>query len=134
MNGYIGERAAPYSSAYKLFRITSEIIDPTPARAFVFIDEREDSINDGLLQIDMSGFDLLRPNSYTIVDYPADWHDGGANLSFVDGHTESWRWRDPRTMPIHRAGVSLVLGVPSPNNPDVARIQHAASRKLVPGN
>jgi len=64
------------------------------------------------------------------VDYPADWHNRGANLSFADGHTETWRWRDSRTMPLHRTGASIPLAVASPNNPDVARIQAATSRKI----
>ena len=131
MNGYIGERSAPYTSGYRLFKKISEFTGPTPAQAFVFIDEREDSINDGLLQIDMSGFDPLTPSRYTLVDVPADWHNRGATVSFVDGHTETWRWRDPRTMPSHRSGILLQLGGSSPNNSDVARIQAATSRKIV---
>jgi len=128
MNGYMGERP-PYTIAYKQFKKLSEITDPTPSHAFVFIDEREDSINDGFFFVDMNGYDPTIPNSYTIIDYPADWHNRGANLSFADGHTETWRWRDPRTMPSHRRGALMPLGVASPDNPDVARIQAAASRK-----
>src|SRR6185437_2391108 len=131
MNGYVGERSAPYTSGYRLFKKISEFTGPTPAQDFVFIDEREDSINDRLLQIDMSGFDPLTPSRYTLVDVPADWHNRGATVSFVDGHTETWRWRDPRTMPSHRSGILLQLGGSSPNNSDVARIQAATSRKIV---
>jgi prepilin-type processing-associated H-X9-DG protein len=101
---------------------------PSPSRAFVFIDEREDGINDGWFIVDMSGFSPQNPNAYTIVDYPADRHNRGVNLSFADGHTETWRWKDRRTMPPHNFG--LILGVVSPNNPDVARLQSAASRKV----
>ena len=122
--------AGAYSAGYWQFRKLSDIVTPSPSQAFVFIDEREDSINDGVLQIDMGGFDPLRPSMYTIVDYPADWHNRGVNLSFVDGHTETWRWHDPRTMPAHRFGAPIPLAVPSPNNPDVARIQAASSRKV----
>ena len=138
MNGYLGDkfngRSAPdsgaYSAGYWQFKKLSEIVTPSPSQEFVFIDEREDSINDGVLQIDMGGFDPQRPSIYTIVDYPADWHDRGVNLSFVDGHTESWRWHDRRTMPPHRFGAPIPLAVPSPNNEDVARIQAAASRRV----
>jgi prepilin-type processing-associated H-X9-DG protein len=114
---------------YKAFGKLSEIIEPAPSKALVFIDEREDSINDGVFQIDMSGASPSNPNSSTIVDYPADWHNRGANLSFVDGHTETWRWRDQRTIPPHRRGQLIPLGVGSANNPDVGRIQAAASRR-----
>ena len=134
MNSYVGERGGPYTSGYKQFKKTAEFIDPTPAQAFVFTDEREDSINDGIFFINMGGYDPTAPASYTIVDYPADWHNRGVNLSFVDGHTETWRWRDARTMPAHRPGQSIPLGVASPSNPDVARIQAAASRRITQGN
>jgi prepilin-type processing-associated H-X9-DG protein len=66
------------------------------------------------------------------VDYPADWHSRGGNLSFADGHVETWRWNDPRTMPRRRLGVNLALHVVSPGNPDVARIQEITSRRVVP--
>ena len=126
MNSYMGGNRA-YTAGYKAFGKLSEINDPVPSRAFVFIDEREDSINDGAFQIDMG-------TAYTIVDYPADWHNRGANLSFVDGHTETWRWRDPRTIPPHRRGQLIPLGVSSANNPDVARIQAATSRRITSQN
>ena len=133
MNGYMGENH-PYTSGYKQFKKLSEITDPTPSRAFVFTDEREDSINDGSLQIDLKGFNPVDPTLFTIVDFPADWHNRGANLSFADGHTETWRWRDPRTMPSHRRGQLIPLGVSSANNPDVARIQTATSRRITSQN
>jgi hypothetical protein len=131
MNGYLGERTAPYTSGYKLFKKISDFTDLPPARAFVFTDEREDGINDGWFIVDMTGFSPQNPIAYNIVDYPADWHNRGDNLSFADGHTETWRWRDSRTMPVHRAGSVIQLGVASPNNPDVARLQSAASRNII---
>jgi len=125
MNSYMGGNQA-YTAGYRVFGKLSEINSPAPSKALVFIDEREDSMNDGTFQIDMSGA--------TIVDYPADWHNRGANLSFVDGHTETWRWQDRRTMPQHRQGLLLAPGVVSANNPDVARIQAATTRRVVQGN
>jgi len=131
MNCYMGERArGPLNSSYYQFRKISEIVMPKPSQAFVFIDEREDSINDGSLLMDMRGFDPADPGAYGLIDYPADWHNRGVNLSFVDGHTETWRWHDPRTMPRHWRGVLLPLNKPSPNNPDVRRIQEAATSKV----
>lgn len=129
INGYMGERSGPFSSGYRQFRRLSELVDPIPAKAFVFIDEREDSINDPCFQISMDSYSPSRPTAHVIVDYPADWHNRGTTLSFVDGHVELWRWRDERTMPLHRPGVLIPLNIPSPNNPDVARIQDATSRK-----
>jgi prepilin-type processing-associated H-X9-DG protein len=132
MNSYMGENR-PYTSAYRQFKRISEITEPKPSHAFVFTDEREDSINDGVLWVNMAGYDPTTPSRYTIVDYPADWHNRGANLSFADGHTETWRWQDARTMPRHH-GAPIPLGVASPDNPDVARIQAATTRRIVQGN
>jgi len=128
MNSYMGANR-PYTSAYRQFKKITEITNPKPSHAFVFTDERDDSINDGWFAVDMTGFDPRSPGSYTIVDFPADWHNRGDNLSFADGHTETWRWRDPRTMPGHLRGALMPLGVLSPNNPDVGRIQAATTSK-----
>jgi hypothetical protein len=58
--------------------------------------------------------------------------EGGDTFSFADGHVEAWTWRDARTMPQHNPGQYLSLGLASPANPDVARLQAAASSKIVP--
>jgi prepilin-type processing-associated H-X9-DG protein len=130
MNSYMGERSGPYTSGYQQFRTLSSVVRPSPSGAFVFIDEREDSINDDCLMIDMSSYDPQNPNLDILVDLPADYHEGGATLSFVDGHVETWHWRDPRTTPPHLRGVLISLGNSTPNNPDVERIQAAGSRKI----
>ena len=127
MNSYVGQRSGPYTSGYRQFRSVTEITEFPPAQLFVFIDEREDSINDGAFFINMEGFDPPNPNAYIMVDYPADRHNRSGTLSFADGHADTWRWKDPRTTPPHRN--QLVLGNPSPANPDVARIQSSASRR-----
>jgi prepilin-type processing-associated H-X9-DG protein len=128
MNSYLGQRAAPYTAGYLQFKALPDFVKLKPAEACVFIDERDDSINDGCWWLDMTGYQPTNPAAYNIVDYPACWHDNGANLSFADGHAETWHWQDPRTTPVHRDGKYLELIVPSPNNPDVARLQEASSR------
>lgn len=127
MNTYMGPRSAPYTTGYRQFRTLASITLPTPQTAFVFIDEHEHSINDSIFEVDMAGFEPDAPEARLIVDYPADRHDGGAVLSFADGHVEEWRWKDPRTRPTHAPGPPLSLGNPSPGNADVRRLQGAAS-------
>ena len=129
MNCYLGERSGPYTAGYRQFRYLGELVEPSPSNALVFLDEREDSINDGWFGINMDGYDPRNPGAYIIVDYPADWHNRAGNVSFADGHAESHRWKDGRTMPPHRFGVPMVLGVSSPDNQDVAWIQERTSRK-----
>jgi prepilin-type processing-associated H-X9-DG protein len=129
MNSYLGESSGPYTSGYRQFKTLDEIIDPSPSNALVFLDERDDSINDGWFAINMEGYDPRDPGAYILVDLPADWHNRAGNVSFADGHAETQRWNDSRTMPPHRFGVPLALGQMSPNNPDVAWLQERASRK-----
>jgi prepilin-type N-terminal cleavage/methylation domain-containing protein/prepilin-type processing-associated H-X9-DG protein len=110
-------------SRYIIFRKKSQINNPPPAKAWVLIDEREDSINDGLFQTDL----VNRGAAARIVDYPASYHGRAAGLSFADGHAEIHKWTDPRTTPVLKRGQLLPLNVASPNNPDVAWIQERSS-------
>ena len=111
MNGYMGgNRAWDGNEAYRLFSTIDEVIAPQPAKAWVLITEREDSINDGWFGVDMLN---------TMVDFPASYHNNAGALAFADGHSEIKRWRDPRTMPPLRKGEPIPLVVPMPNNPDL---------------
>ncbi len=78
------------SDGWRIYRKFSDIIDPGPSKTFVFLDEREDSINDGMFVVDMTGFES-RPTS--LVDAPASYHGGAGGFSFADGHSETKRWR-----------------------------------------
>lgn len=65
---------------------------PRPTELFVFIDTHENAIWDAT-------FGVLSEGSYWQdfwLDVPADRHQQGANISFVDGHAERWRWRAPK--------------------------------------
>ena len=45
---------------------------------WVFVDEREDSINDGEWCSSMFGWDPYQPTSWSLVDIPANYHGGGS--------------------------------------------------------
>ncbi len=99
----------------------SAINNPGPAAAFVFIDERADSINDGFFVIDMVD---TGPQAQ-IGNTPADYHNGSSSVSFADGHVENHRWLDPRTE-LRPYQPYLVV----PNDPDIAWLQeHCCSRR-----
>ncbi len=100
----------------------SAIIDPAPADAFVFIDERCDSINSGFFLVDMDFTNEMA----TLGDIPANYHNGSSAVSFADGHAEIHRWLDPRTEPPLNP-YRMQSGSLSPNNPDVAWIQQHCS-------
>jgi len=74
------------------FLKTSDIIKPSPAQAFVFVDEDKDSIDDGFFAVQAKV-----PNNGYWQNTPASRHGKGGNLSFADGHAETWRWREGTT-------------------------------------
>lgn len=101
MNAYMNGSGVWQNTNFLTFRKSSEIKDP--AKTWVFIDEREDSINDGYFAVDMVA-------RYTIIDYPATYHNGSGNLSFADGHVEPHRWMEVTTAPPMRGGAHLPGG------------------------
>jgi prepilin-type N-terminal cleavage/methylation domain-containing protein/prepilin-type processing-associated H-X9-DG protein len=62
-----------------------------PSGIFVFVDEHPDSINDGYF--------LNKAYYPQWIDLPASYHNGGASVSFADGHAEPHRWLNPLTKP-----------------------------------
>jgi len=75
-----------------------------PSGTWIFIEEREDSINDGYFAVRMG-------DKYVIIDTPASYHDNGCYLSFADGHVEYHKWRESTTLRPLIPGVHL-NGVP----------------------
>lgn len=99
------------------------------AMLWVFLDEREESINDGWFAVSMNGYPD-QPDQYVIRDYPASYHNGAGGFAFADSHAEVHKWVDPRTKPPLQPGSALPLGISSPGNKDVAWMQQRTSRPL----
>jgi prepilin-type N-terminal cleavage/methylation domain-containing protein/prepilin-type processing-associated H-X9-DG protein len=129
MNGYLGQRGGPYTAGYNQFKKYSGLTGPSPSKCWVFVEEREDGINDGWFAVDMGSFDPYKPAAHTIVDFPASYHNGAASFGFADGHAEVRKWVDGRTKPRLKFGAALPLGQPSPNNKDVDWMQERTSSK-----
>lgn len=110
---------------WQVFRSLSSMLRPGPSMTFVFLDERQDSINDGFFVVDMDSY----PNMATthVVDLPADYHNRAAGFAFADGHSEIHQWKDSRTMPALSA-TDLSLNYASPNNQDVYWMQDHSTR------
>jgi prepilin-type N-terminal cleavage/methylation domain-containing protein/prepilin-type processing-associated H-X9-DG protein len=96
MNAMLGDAAEFMKSAvntnnpsYRQFLRLGEVAEPS--RIFAFIEEHPDSINDGYF---LNRFDTDKWN-----DLPASYHNGGANMAYVDGHVEWHRWRFGSTKP-----------------------------------
>ncbi len=129
--GHDGKHTWFGGKEWRMYLKTSDFVDPGPSSTWVFIDEREDSINDGFWVTSMPGY----PNAATtrIIDYPASYHNGAGGISFADGHAEIKKWIDPRTVPALERNGTIPLNVPSPNNKDVIWIQDRTTR-LVNGS
>jgi prepilin-type N-terminal cleavage/methylation domain-containing protein/prepilin-type processing-associated H-X9-DG protein len=71
----------------------SSLSRPGPAHTLVFMEENPLSINDGSIAIPA----FAAPGATYIIDWAAGNHDGGASISFADGHVIVHRWLDSRT-------------------------------------
>ena len=93
MNQFVGPVGDPASISGKLpAQITFEVYTKTsdfkhllPVNAFVFVDERADSINDGFLRLDTGGF----ATAGNYQDLPAIYHGKTSSFSYADGHAET---------------------------------------------
>ena len=124
-----GDNRTAGGSLWKVYLRMSDFLDPGPARTWLLMDMREDSIDFGNFATDMSGYPD-NPGGWSFYDLPGNYHGRAGGLSFVDGHSEIKKWLDGRTMPpLVRDG--LVPDVyPSPGNKDVFWLQDRCTRKL----
>jgi prepilin-type N-terminal cleavage/methylation domain-containing protein len=96
------------------FRKVTGITGISPSEAFVFIDERDDSIDDGMYLLYLFG--------NQIANFPAAYHAGSGALSFADGHAGMHRYRTPEFQPpqvLGQANVKKEWTNISPNNADL---------------
>jgi prepilin-type N-terminal cleavage/methylation domain-containing protein/prepilin-type processing-associated H-X9-DG protein len=86
----------------------------------------------------------LSSNSWTIHYQEERWwdqitarHGDGTNFSFADGHSEYWKWKDPRTLDVAKADFDYWQGSgrsggesTQPGNEDLHRVQRGVWSKL----
>jgi prepilin-type N-terminal cleavage/methylation domain-containing protein/prepilin-type processing-associated H-X9-DG protein len=91
MNGYMGytNRPDPSGGGFKYIHKTTDLVKLSPTDAFVFCDERDDSVDDGFFGVSMV--------NDRMVEIPANYHGGSGPVTFADGHAEIHRWRSPGT-------------------------------------
>ena len=97
MNSMVGNPGVltnQFNPDYVQFFKTADVRNPSAT--FVFLDEHPDTINDG--------FFMNRWNDYQWGNLPGSYHNGAANLSFVDGHAETRRWQVADTVRPPRQG------------------------------
>ena len=87
----------------------SQITHPGPSDVFAFIDEQEQSINDGIFVISYFA------SAANWLDLPADRHSQGCALSFLDGHAEHHHWRAPKGFTGHDVTAANALDLQDQN-------------------
>ncbi|MBI4659847.1 MAG: hypothetical protein HY735_13485 [Verrucomicrobia bacterium] len=115
MNALLDSVTVPHLKTSSLHR---------PSQVFLFLDEREDSIEDCKFKM------ILDYGPDKLAAIPGSYHNGSACFSFADGHAEKHRWLDRRTNPLlnprWRIGIPWVFP-PGPLNSDVLWLrEHAA--------
>src|SRR6266496_2262800 len=124
-----GDNSTVGGGTWRIYLKGSEMTDPGPARTFVLLDMREDSIDIGNFATDMRGWPN-KPSETGFYDLPASYHNRAGGLSFADGHSEIKRWLDDRTMPSLVKGGLIPDILPSPNNRDILWLQERCTRKI----
>ncbi len=119
MNGWVGFGTRdwgqpPSGPTFRLNLKVTQMVNPGPAKTWVLMDERENSINDGWFAVDM--IDTGANTQW--VDLPGNRHNRGTVLSFADGHTEFKKWQNGTT-----TSASLNPNTQSPNNADITWLQ-----------
>ena len=126
MNCYVGTAGiiAPISTnaAYKTYWKASQLNADGPVYRFVFTDVNPASICTPAFGVDMS--------LQTWIHLPSDLHRQRGVLAFADGHVETRRWLDARTL-THLAGGTAYIphGTPAPNSPDLNWIGERTTSK-----
>ena len=91
--------------------------NPGPSQMFVFMDENEFSVDDGIFVVAVAGG--LHDGSWW--NLPGSRHNNGATFSFADGHVEYWKW--------HGTAVLTFTGYyqAADSSDDLARVQACTS-------
>jgi prepilin-type N-terminal cleavage/methylation domain-containing protein/prepilin-type processing-associated H-X9-DG protein len=98
--GWSNTQLGRSSGEYRVYYRMTDLTIPGPAQVFVFVEEPMDRINDGFFVTDM----LTYPTSTDdLCDFPAQYHNGGANFGFADGHCMLKKWTS-----------ALILARPAP--------------------
>jgi prepilin-type N-terminal cleavage/methylation domain-containing protein len=114
MNAYMGGRhGAPDVDDVNYIRFTSKdnLGSASPSDMFVFIDEREDTINDGFFRVRMTPY----YSTLVVFDFPAAYHNQNWSMSYADGHSAPYR---SKSALFHLPIGSVPRGINDPNNPD----------------
>jgi prepilin-type processing-associated H-X9-DG protein len=131
MNGYVGCSGVVDSgygeyldyTNFQVYAKTSDIRAMTPADLMVFVD-----VNPNSICWPFFGVDMRQGTNAAFFMYPTALHSGRGLFTFADGHAESVKWADSRTISpgsvaFHNHDQS------SPKNPDLSWLQSQATTR-----
>jgi prepilin-type N-terminal cleavage/methylation domain-containing protein len=121
------------SPPWRLFRLLGDFTAPGPSMTALFWDQRQDSINTGNFGINMTGYPDHPELTEWLQDMPSSYHNKAGGLSFVDGHSETHKWVDPRTTPPLNPNADAIFNLnvqKQPRNPDILWLQQRATAKM----
>ena len=81
--GPYGNASGNLGNTNAVFQKFTQINRPGPAGAIVFVDESQNSIDDGDFSLTLTYWE----------NTPTFRHNRGCTFSFADGHVEHWRWQ-----------------------------------------
>ncbi len=129
MNMYLNLITDPQQPSFNCFwHKLSAILHPPPSQTFVFIDEHENSIQQSAFGLNgpmspQGPFTPFLTSRWTWLSFPAIRHDGGCVLTFADGHTELWKWREDNTLRVaHAPGWLVFQPSAGPGDRDLGRL------------
>jgi prepilin-type N-terminal cleavage/methylation domain-containing protein/prepilin-type processing-associated H-X9-DG protein len=94
---------------YLTYRRTTDLTRPGPANTWVYLDEHENSMNDGYFVSDIQ-------QQNVIIDLPGAYHNNAMGIGLADGHAEIMKWKTKTKTLSGRDGVgrAAVGGNPPP--------------------
>jgi prepilin-type N-terminal cleavage/methylation domain-containing protein len=106
-------------TGYPMRKQMTDIVNPGPTKAFVFIEESYFTIDDGY-------FAVKAPGITTWQNSPTVRHAQAGELSFADGHAEIWKWQYLRKeqdldAPANSGGLNTM--------PDLMKLELAVAEK-----
>jgi prepilin-type N-terminal cleavage/methylation domain-containing protein/prepilin-type processing-associated H-X9-DG protein len=116
INGWVGTDRPWNNENYIIFKKFSDYTTLSPSDGINFVDEREESVDDGYFAIE--------ENNADIENLPIFYHNNRGVLSFADGHAELHQWTTQQVLsPPQLLGLEPTS---APHLNDVAVLQNNA--------
>jgi prepilin-type N-terminal cleavage/methylation domain-containing protein/prepilin-type processing-associated H-X9-DG protein len=123
MNGYMGYTNQADTPGFMSFHKTTSLTKLPAADAFVFVDERDDAVDDGFFALNMEE-NFMR-------NFPSDFHGGVGSITYADGHAELHRWRSDELHSPQQSGLateSYNTQMVADSNPDLLWLREHGTR------